>query len=320
MNALMPYLLNAVFVPALVAGVFALIVAVGPLRRKPALLEAGLASAFCLAFTLSFAREVDAWGLVRNFFAIEGESAPIERWHRIGLAALLLMGASALIAFARFAAGQWWARAITIASALIVSIFVGVFVVFPGATMWTQLAQAALVLACIATVSTCTRIAVLWIACLVFACLAPLAVLGGFASLAVMCAATCSGALIIATVVSAGARWTRDAAPLDSVGALAVAIGTMIALVTSCGIAYDTAAIPLWAWLTAAMIPLGGCAFLSRANAASTRTRATLWVVLGSTVLALALLGAMLLRETATPPAREPTSGDPMDGIFGRAE
>ena len=77
MNALMPYLLNAVFVPALVAGVFALIVAVGPLRRKPALLEAGLASAFCLAFTLSFAREVDAWGLVRNFFAIEGESAPI---------------------------------------------------------------------------------------------------------------------------------------------------------------------------------------------------------------------------------------------------
>ncbi len=320
MDDFTPYLLSVVLVPALIAGAVALVVSVGPLRRKPALVEAGFASALCLAFALSFVREVDVSALAAQLGIFESQGAPLERWHCIGVATFVLLVASLLIAWARVAAGQWWARAITIVSACIVSLFVGVFVVFPGATMWTQLAQSVLVLVCIVVVSACTRIAVMWIACLVFACLAAMAVLGGFASLAVMCAATSSGALIAAIVADIGTRWTRDAALLDSVGAMSVAFGTMIAVVTSCGIAYNTAEIPLWAWLTAAMIPLGGCAFFARADAASTRARATLWLVLGCAVLAVALLGAMALRGTASLPAREPTSGDPMDGIYGRAD
>jgi len=276
--------------------------------------------AVCVAFLLSFVRELEWSAIVRQVRVIEGDDAPFERWHRVGLLALVLAIAAFPMAWLHASAARlrpgleriWFG-----AFALTASMLVMLFVAFPGANPWTQCGQGLLVLASIAAFARCAHGAVLWMAWIVFAALALLAGLGGFASLAVMCGAASAAAFGIAILAAIVGLRVHSAFNFISGGAMAVVLGTLVATVARCGMAYDQAGVPWWAWTAIPILPVGGSLFVRQARRAPFRAADTLWRCAGMLVLAAALAGAVAVSQASASEQSDESDQDLSDMYGG---
>ena len=266
------YVFSVVVLPALVAAAIALPVALKPLRSRHRWVEAGIALALMTAFAVSFARELGANALLRQVVAIPDDNAPFERWHRVGMTAVVL-GLAALVVprlqgnstRARLAGGVGFA----VLSALLVSFFVR----FPGLILGWQLVQFLFVLFGIASFTLMGRGAILWAAWISFGLLGFLVAESGFAQLAVMCGAVSAASFMIAVIwwtaglfrsrsererVREEAADFKNPEELPSTGAIAIALGTMVGVVAMCGRAYDSARVWDHQWTLAVFLPAFG--------------------------------------------------------------
>ena len=258
--------------PALIAALIALPFAVKPLRSRHRWVEAGIALALMTAFAVSFARELGANALLRQIVTIPDDDAPFERWHRVGMTAVVL-GLAALViprlqgnsTRARLAGGVGFA----VLSGLLVSFFVR----FPGLNVGWQLVQFLFVLFGILSFTLMGRGAILWAAWISFGLLGFLVAESGFAQLAVMCGAVSAASFMIGVILwiagffrSRGERERvrEEAADLKSpeelptTGAIAIALGTMVGVVALCGKAYDSARVWDHQWTLAVFLPAFG--------------------------------------------------------------
>lgn len=290
MNEVIDYVLGVVVIPAAIAAAIAFPFTVRPFRRSARALEAGIGAAICAAFLLSFARELGWIAVVRRFAAIEGDSAPFERWHWLGVASAALAVVSLLVGAFR-AIGGCLVTGIALAA---VAVATGALVEFPRATVATQFAQVGLVVAA-ACVFTLPRGSVIWTAWIVFGVYAVFAALGGFASLAVMCGATSMGAFLVAILAAFGGRFDREAAPVAASGAVVIVLGTMSALVACCGAVYDTNGVPGWAWFSVPFLPIASTLFSRRVERNPRPSGKTFWRVVGCGIAAVALLATVAI-------------------------
>lgn len=293
MNEAIEYVLGVVVIPAVVAAVVALPCLFNPLRRREALVDAGLAAALALAFLLSFVSELDWRAVARQVATIEGDDAPFERWHRLGLVAAALVPGAVLVSVRRWRRPAPLAGLFTVSAAIAAAVATAVFVQFPGSSPSIQVAQGVLVLASVLAWTVAGQ-AVLWSAWSVFGALAALAGLGGFASLAVMCGAMSVCAFLLASLEAVAGRRATDATrePIHARGALSLVLGVMGALIARCGMAYDTLGVSPALWTAAALLPLGGMLFAKQFRATERRALRTFWRWIGTALLALALLGS----------------------------
>ena len=317
MNEFVEYAISVVVIPAVVATVAAVPVLVGPLRRRPALVEGAVAVAVAAAFLLSFARELDANAIVRQFVAIPDYTQAVERWHRLAFAAIVLGIAAPVVAAMRARVPRGVERVVTVLATVLAALSAGLLVEFPRATVGTQLWQGALCALATLGYARFSQQAAIWAAWIAFAVLSVLALEGGFASLAVMAGALSAASFGIGVAGFAGARLTREAAPVAASGALALVLGVLTALVARCGQAYDQQALPIWAWTVAPLLPFAGLAFGDLAKRAPSRSATTFWRALGTVLLAAALLAAFAVARSAGDEAADDAGGDPMDGIYG---
>lgn len=315
MNPIVQYVLEVVVLPALIACAAFSPFLFPPLRRRAWRVEAAVGTVFALTFFLSFITELDHRAVLRQVIAIEGDDAPFERWHRLGLVALLLVPAAWLLGFARRKRSASRGMTSTLGSALLAAILCGVFVSFPGSSLLIQIGQGALILASILA-WLLTNQAVLWNAWVVFGVLAALAGLGGFASLAVMCGALSVAGFGTAFLAGIGARSALQIDPVRPAGAMAVVLGTLTALIARCGMAYDTTGVSPVAWAAAALLPLASVAFSGRFRRAERNRAKTFWAWLGVAILAIALLGLVGWQQSAKEGAGD-AGGDDYSDMYG---
>ncbi len=316
MSEIAQYILSVIVIPAAVAGSVAVVVALVVARwtrragrARMALLEGGFAFALMAAFVLSFTRELGWNAILRQLFTLENDDAPFERWHRLGLAALVAAAAGWALTAARAAAVRGLEGWLTVVAVLLAALWAAFFVRFPAMDAGWQVAQGALVAASALGYAVCARGAALWVAWGVFGVFAMLGGLGGFASLSVMCGAMSLGAFLIAVVGAVlGRRSRRDprVSAIPAGGAVALALGTLTALVATCGFAYAQDEFPKWAWIATALLPFGGYAFAPKADRAPSAGASTFWRFLGAAILALGLLASVGL-------ALQPDEGDAGD-------
>lgn len=300
MNDLAVYPFSVVVLPAIIAAVVACAVAVGPLRRRAAAVDGVIAFALMLAFVLSFTRELDWNAILRQCMTVAGDDAPFEKWHRIGLAAIVLALLAPIISAlgARFVSTS--RNGVTLGATVLAAALSAKFVVFPGSNGWWQIEQGLLVVAAMTAIAACAERAVLWSAWITFAMFAALALLGGFASLAVMCAAVSTASFLIALLTTLSARRDASAVAIPSSGSIALVLGTLGAIIANCGRAYDQSGVPAWAWIAVAVLPAGSLLFGSTIKRAATVQRATMWRVCGVFVGALLLGAAVAIAMNVT--------------------
>ena len=171
MNPIVQYVLEVVVLPALIAVAAFSPFLFPPLRRRAWRVEAAVGTVFALTFLLSFITELDHRAVLRQVVAIEGDDAPFERWHRLGLVALLLIPAAWMLSFVRRKSSTSRGMMSTLGYALLAAILCGAFVTFPGSSPLVQIAQGVLILASIFG-WLLTNQAVLWNAWVVFGVLA----------------------------------------------------------------------------------------------------------------------------------------------------
>ena len=263
------YVFSVVVLPALIAAIIALPFAVKPLRSRHRWVEAGIALALMTAFAVSFARELGANALLRQIVTIPDDNAPFERWHRVGMTAVVL-GLAALVipwlqgttTLARLVRGV----CLAVLSAVVVSLVVR----FPGSNAGWQLVQALFICFAILSFTLMGRGAILWAAWLWFGLLGFLVAESGFAQLAVMCGAVSAASFIVAVIWwiaglfgsrSERERMKEEAADfkrpeeLPTTGAIAIALGTMVGVVAMCGKAYDSARLWDYQWQLVIFLP-----------------------------------------------------------------
>lgn len=233
------YVLEVVVLPAVIAAAAAAPFLFGRLRERRFLVEAAVASAICLAFALSFVAELDLRAILRQFVTIDGDDAPFERWHRVGLVAFALLPVAWILSAlrARLSAGK--AALATFAAALVVGAIVGGFVRFPGMTPAGQVALGIAVPLCAGVFWRAHR-DLGWSAWLIFGCLAAFSAIDGFASLAVMCGAASAAAFGISLLAAVGRPRALEGPTLVLGGAAFVALGALAATLIACGMSYGT--------------------------------------------------------------------------------
>jgi len=315
MDGVVGYLVSVVVIPALVAAVVASIALVTPLRRRAWAVECFPAMAVALAFLVSFTNELGWTAVARQVVTIEGDDAPFERWHRLGLAALVLVVLSMVVAAARSAAPKGDARIVSIASLAVASGLAGVFVPFPQPTLLKQLGLAALVLAAGVALPLAGG-AIYWIAWGAFGIVAALAGLGGFASLAVMCGAVSVASLLVAILAALGGKFAKDAKPIEATGAPLVVCAVMIALAARCGDAYDQSQTPDWLWWLVPLVPGFALIFTKQALRAPSIAAATFWRTLGAALAGVAILGAALTIDASRGTGKS-DADDPYADMYG---
>lgn len=165
---------------------------------------------------------------------------PTERWHRLGLTALILALGAPLLALLRDRLPKRFAFTVSAGACVLVAILVGVFVEFPNSPIWWRVAQGALVVASTAAYALAARDVALWSAWICFAVLAVLAERSGFASMALMCGATSAAAFASAAVLAIAPRLKSGVERVPIGGALALVLGALSSVVASCGRAYDS--------------------------------------------------------------------------------
>lgn len=316
-NETVDYALSVVALPALVGVLAAAPALFGPLRRRPAAVECCVAFGVAIAFVVSFTRELGIEAMLRQLVDLEGDDLPIERWHRLGLMAMVLAVAGPLLALVHAAAaGRRADRLVTVLGAVALSVAAVFVTEFPRVTLAGEASMAAVCVVSAIGFAWFARTAAVWCAWLVFAALAVLSIMSGFASLAVMCAAVSVGAFGIGVLGFVGARFTRQAVAIEASGAVPVVLGVLAGLCAACGRTYDSIGLPGWSWIAVALLPFGGAMFMRLANRAPSRESTTFWRVAGALLLtALLLAGTHLATGGGDDGAGEP--GDPMDGIYG---
>lgn len=342
MNPIVQYVLEVVVLPAVIAVAAFSPFLFPPLRRRAWRVEAAVGTVFALTFLLSFITELDHRAVLRQVIAIEGDDAPFERWHRLGLVALILIPTAWTLSIFRRNSAAERGMFSTIGCALVVAALGGMLVVFPSSSPpvqlgenqsalsrllgtilndfpgWKALIQIGQGLLILASISAwlLTNQAVLWNAWVVFGVLAALAGLGGFASLAVMCGALSVAGFGTAFLAGIGARSALQIDPVRPAGAMAVVLGTLTALIARCGMAYDTTGVSPVAWAAAALLPLASVAFSGRFRRAERNRAKTFWAWLGVAILAIALLGLVGWQQSAKEGAGD-AGGDDYSDMYG---
>lgn len=301
MDPFVQYVVEGVVGPALVAALVAAVCAlhrgvVWPFKRRSAEIEGMLGLAMMLAFTLSFLSEREINTILRQVMTIEGDDMPTERWHRLGLTALILALGAPLLALLRDRLPKRFAFTVSAGACVLVAILVGVFVEFPNSPIWWRVAQGALVVASTAAYALAARDVALWSAWICFAVLAVLAERSGFASMALMCGATSAAAFASAAVFAIAPRLKSGVERVPIGGALALVLGALSSVVASCGRAYDSTGVSPWMWVCAPLLPVGGALLFRFTRKAQTPLRGRLWRLAGVAFLAGGLLVAIALK------------------------
>lgn len=315
MDGVVGYIVSVVVIPALVAAAVASIALVTPLRRRAWAVECFPAMAVALAFLVSFTNELGWTAVARQVVTIEGDDAPFERWHRLGLAALMLMVGAVCIVAARMRMPRGGASIVTMVALGIAGALAAQFVQFPQPTLLKQLGLAALVLAAGVALPLAGG-AIYWIAWGAFGIVAALAGLGGFASLAVMCGAVSVASLLIAILAAIGGKFAKDAEPIEAAGAPLVVCSVMIALAARCGDAYDQSQTPDWLWWLVPLVPGFALIFTKQALRAPSIAAATFWRTLGAALVGVAILGAALAID-ASKASGSDDADDPYADMYG---
>lgn len=262
----MSYLLSVVLLPILVGSALAGAALLGPLRHRAAIIECCVAYGLAIAFLISFVHEVDLPALLRQLpVELKDDDAPFERWHQLGLVALLLTVVSPALALLT-AAMPRHRRALVMATTLLSACGVAAFVVFPGASNGGRALFAATCALSSGAIAMCglrTAMCALAVSCVG---MAVCAVMTGFPSLAVMCVALAGTAGSIALV----GCWSRSSRMHSVAGAISVVSGTLIGTAAACGAAYASGNMPSWTWNALAVgVPVAG-ALLYRMTTSST--------------------------------------------------
>lgn len=315
MDGVVGYIMSVVVIPALVAAAVASIALVTPLRRRAWAVECFPAMAVALAFLVSFTNELGWAAVARQVITIEGDDAPFERWHRLGLAALMLMVGAVCIVAARMRMPRGGAPIVTMVALGIAGALAAQFVQFPQPTLLKQLGLAALVLAAGVALPLAGG-AIYWIAGGAFGIVAALAGLGGFASLAVMCGAVSVASLLIAILAAIGGKFAKDAKPMEAAGAPLVVCAVMLALAARCGDAYDQSQTPDWLWWLVPLVPGFALIFTKQALRAPSIAAATFWRTLGAALVGVAILGAALAID-ASKASGSDDADDPYADMYG---
>ena len=262
----MSYLLSVVLLPILVGSALAGAALLGPLRHRAAIVESCVASGLAIAFLISFVHEVNPSALLRQLpVELKDDDAPFERWHQLGLVALLLAVVSpALVLLTAALPAQ--RKAIVITATLLAACGVAAFVAFPGASNGSRASFAVVCALSSGAIAMCglrTALGALAVSCF---SMAVCAVLTGFPSLAIMCVAVAGTAGSIALV----ACWRRSPRMHSVAGAISVVSGTLVGTVAACGEAYASGNLPNWTWNALAVgVPVVG-ALLYRTTTSST--------------------------------------------------
>ncbi len=315
MDGVVGYIMSVVVIPALVAAAVASIALVTPLRRRAWAVECFPAMAVALAFLVSFTNELGWTAVARQVITIEGDDAPFERWHRLGLAALMLMVGAVCVVAARMRMPRGGAPIVTMVALGIAGALAAQFVQFPQPTLLKQLGLAALVLAAGVALPLAGG-AIYWIAWGAFGIVAVLAGLGGFASLAVMCGAVSVASLLIAILAAIGGKFAKDAKPMEAAGAPLVVCAVMLALVARCGDAYDQSQTPDWLWWLVPLVPGFALIFTKQALRAPSIAAATFWRTLGAALVGVAILGAALAIDVSKASGSD-DADDPYADMYG---
>ena len=315
MDGVVGYIVSVVVIPALVAAAVASIALVTPLRRRAWAVECFPAMAVALAFLVSFTNELGWTAVARQVITIEGDDAPFERWHRLGLAALILIVGAVCIVVARMRMPRGGAPIVTMVALGIAGALAAQFVQFPQPTLLKQLGLAALVLAAGVALPLAGG-AIYWIAWGAFGIVAALAGLGGFASLAVMCGAVSVASLLVAILAAIGGKFAKDAEPMEAAGAPLVVCAVMIALAARCGDAYDQSQTPDWLWWLVPLVPGFALIFTKQALRAPSIAAATFWRTLGAALVGVAILGAALAIDASKASASD-DADDPYADMYG---
>ncbi len=315
MNEFAAYAWSVMLLPALVAVSVAAVAAVGPLRRRAPVVDGVIAFALMLAFVLSFTRELEWSAILRQCMTIEGDDAPFERWHRLGLAAAMLAIGAPLVTVLGSLRAWKSCNGATVGATLLAAILSACFVVFPGSTLWWQLEQGLLVIAAITAIAACAQRAILWSAWIMFAVFASLAMLTGYASLAAMSAAVSIASFLIALLMTWGDRRDASAAAIPFSDSIALVLGVMAALVANCGRAYDYSGLGAWPWIAAALVPAGSLVFAAQVKRASSPQRAVVWKMCGVAVAAMVLAAAIAVTNSTK--ADESSADEDSSGMYG---
>lgn len=263
MTAIAAYLLTVVVVPALVPTGAAVAIGRARIGRTPGF-AAAIALSTCVLW--SFVAELDLHALLRQLpVELEGDDAPIERWHRIGLVALvsacIAPVAAPLNALARWSPIRRAALGSAAAGGLLAA-----FVAFPGDTPMDRLVTAV----------TCAVSAVSLVALQAHAAMATgavaawsvagLAAATSFPSLAVIAGSLGLASAALAVDAMRPARGATARAGITADPVVAVVLATALATLASCGHAYSDGSVPGWGWRTAAVLPVWvvGAATLAR--------------------------------------------------------
>lgn len=304
------YVLEVVVVPALVGTAVAAPFLFGRLRARRGLVEAAVATAVCGAFALGFVAELDLRAILRQIVSIEGDDAPFERWHRLGLLAAILVPAAWTLSALRVRLSEGRAALATAAAALVAGALVGVLVRFPGMTPAGQVALGVGV-PLFAAAFWHARRDLAWAAWIVFGCLAAFAAIDGFASLAVMCGAASAAAFGVATLAAIGRPRAVDAPALAIGGAAVVALGTLAVTLAACGMSYGTLGLGrLWPLAIVVVIGQQFAGPIER-RVRGERGKAACRVA-GMAIVAIVLVGLAIARTEASS-AEDGGDGDLLD-------
>lgn len=251
----MNYLVSVVLLPILVGSGVASAALLGPLRQRAAIVESCVASGLAIAFLISFVHEVNPSALLRQLpVELKDDDAPFERWHQLGLVALLLTMVSPALALLT-AAMPRHRRALVITATLLSACGVAAFVAFPGASNGSRALFAVVCALSSGAIAMCglrTAMCALAVACFG---MAVCAVMTGFPSLAIMCVAVAGTAGSIALV----ACWRRSPRLHSVAGPISVVSGTLVGTVAACGEAYASGNLPHWTWNALAVaVPVAG--------------------------------------------------------------
>lgn len=251
MGPVIAYLLTVVLLPALCSAAVAAALVRTPWGRRGAFGSSAVGAAIAVTVLWSFLAEVDPASLLRQLpVARPDDDAPFERWHRVALAALVMVPACPVLAwgYAGTAGTAPRTRRLRVAFAsLCACAFTAVFAhEFPG-TGWG---------AAIGTGGACAAIG--WLLGRARAPVAlgagalwagTLAALGGASGFPSLAAVAASMALACA-VLAASIRGARGPVPPPG-----LALAALAGVVLACGRAYADDAVPAWAWWATLALP-----------------------------------------------------------------
>lgn len=248
MAALATYLLTTIVLPALLSAAAAIAIARSPVGRTPGFVRAAVGTACAVAVLWAFIAESDLNAVLRQLpVSMPDDDAPFERWHRVGLVALVVAVSAPVLAAAEGVARPRKPLVAEAAVAAAAGAALAFAVAFPGDGVADRVVTGtAVAVSAVAIAASRPRVGLGSAAATALA-VAGLAAVGGFISLAAIAAAL---ALASLALVAAG-----KARPVPG-AALAVLLATLAA----CGHGYRDDSAASWPWRAVLAIPVLGWA------------------------------------------------------------